>query len=175
MKPGHFIFKVEIIHSFLIFTKLISNNFIELIHYRSYKQEQLSLCVWYVKDMEVNKQFICFMDVSSGRGVSHLPSTILTAVQKYNIHKIPLVAQSYDGANIMSRSITGVQQKIREHYPKALYIHCLAHKLNLVVCNTCNSIKILCDVLFKNNLNIIVFVILFNFKFKFNIGSKTFL
>lgn len=88
------------------------------------------------------------MDVSSGRGASHLASTILTAIEKYNIHKIPLVAQSYDGANVMSGSVSGVQQKIREHYPEALYIHCLAHKLNLVVCNTCSSIKVLCDELF---------------------------
>jgi len=48
------------------------------------------------------------MDVSSGRGASHLASTILTAIQKYNIHKIPLVAQSYDRANVMSGSISGV-------------------------------------------------------------------
>lgn len=48
----------------------------------------------------------------------------------------------------MSGSVSGVQQKIREHYPEAVYIHCLAHKLNLVVCNTCSSIKVLCDELF---------------------------
>lgn len=65
------------------------------------------------------------MDVSSGRGASNLASTILTAIQKYNIHNVPLVAQSYDGANVMSGSISGVQQKIREHYTKAIYIYSL--------------------------------------------------
>lgn len=94
--------------------------------------------------MEVNERFICFMDVSSGRGASHLASIILTAIQKYNIYKIPLVAQSYDRANVMSGSISGVQQKNWEHYPEAVYIHCLAHKLNLVICNTCRSIKVYC-------------------------------
>ena len=43
------------------------------------------------------------------------------------------VAQCYDGASVMSGSVSGVQTRIRELYPQAIYVHCHAHRLNLVI------------------------------------------
>ena len=39
---------------------------------------------------------------------------------------------------IMSGHVSGVQQRIRVDHPCAMYIHCLSHKLNLVLVNSCN-------------------------------------
>ncbi len=50
---------------------------------------------------------------------------------------VPIVAQSYDGASVMSGHLTGVQQRIKEDYPFAIYVHCMAHKLNLVLVESC--------------------------------------
>ena len=36
------------------------------------------------------------------------------------------VSQSYDGANVMSGHLTGVQTIIQRHYEYAFYIHCYA-------------------------------------------------
>lgn len=44
-----------------------------------------------------------------------------------------LICQGYDGANVMSGNITGVQARIREKYKNAYYIHCEAHQLNLIM------------------------------------------
>lgn len=44
-----------------------------------------------------------------------------------------LIAQSYDGAAVMSGRKGGVQVKIREKYPLAHFVHCCAHKLNLIM------------------------------------------
>jgi len=44
-----------------------------------------------------------------------------------------LIAQSYDGASVMSGRINGVQAIIRRQYPYAYFLHCYAHQLNLVV------------------------------------------
>ena len=41
--------------------------------------------------------------------------------------------QAYDGASNMSGRLSGVQAKISADYPKAIYIHCLCHSLNLAV------------------------------------------
>jgi len=49
-----------------------------------------------------------------------------------------MIAQAYYGASVMSGHISGVQTWIREKYPEAIYLHCLAHKLNLVLVSTCN-------------------------------------
>ena len=39
----------------------------------------------------------------------------------------------YDGAASMSGELSGVQARITAHYPKAVYIHCFCHSLNLAV------------------------------------------
>ena len=51
-----------------------------------------------------------------------------------------LIGQGYDGCSAMAGMLNGVQAKIREIYPKALYVHCSAHCLNLVV-NDLNSVQ----------------------------------
>lgn len=40
----------------------------------------------------------------------------------------------------MSGTVGGLQAKIREKYPTALYFHCTAHNLALVVTDTCKHI-----------------------------------
>lgn len=44
-----------------------------------------------------------------------------------------MYGQGYDGASNMAGRFKGTQTVIRETYPKALYIHCEAHSLNLAV------------------------------------------
>lgn len=51
-----------------------------------------------------------------------------------------LYGQGYDGASNMSGQFQGVQAQIRSKYPKALYVHCAAHSLNLAV-STASNIK----------------------------------
>lgn len=44
-----------------------------------------------------------------------------------------VIAQAYDGASVMRGEKAGVQQKVREHFKNAHYVHCYAHQLNLVM------------------------------------------
>ena len=44
-----------------------------------------------------------------------------------------LVAQCYDSAAVMAGELNGLQKQVKDKYPDALYIHCLAHRLNLVL------------------------------------------
>ena len=46
------------------------------------------------------------------------------------------VSQCYDGASVMSGKCAGVSAKILEKNTKAVYIHCCAHHLNLVLVDT---------------------------------------
>ena len=50
------------------------------------------------------------------------------------------VAQCYDGAGVMSGPFSGVQARLRAKSPKTFYIHCHAHKLNLVIANCVESV-----------------------------------
>lgn len=50
------------------------------------------------------------------------------------------VGQCYDGASVMSGWANGVQAKVQEIAPNACYIHCYAHRLNLVLVDTISNI-----------------------------------
>ncbi len=48
---------------------------------------------------------------------------------------------SYDGASVMSGNKTGLQARIKDIVPWALYVHCYAHKLNLIVVDACKATR----------------------------------
>lgn len=50
------------------------------------------------------------------------------------------VSQTYDCAKVMSGNCAGVQTLFRKEAPKALYIHCYNHRLNLVIVHVCKTI-----------------------------------
>ncbi|XP_050065897.1 zinc finger MYM-type protein 1-like [Aphis gossypii] len=87
---------------------------------RCHKEEQLAVCVRYPKNLKVEERFVGFLDVSQSQNAD---------------------SQSYDGASVMSGHTGGVQAKLKEIHPKAIYVHCMAHKLNLVVIDMCKHLK----------------------------------
>ena len=50
------------------------------------------------------------------------------------------VSQCYDGASVMSGCNTGVQTRVNDINPAAIYIHCHAHQLNLVLVDSCKKL-----------------------------------
>uniref|UniRef100_H3AYP6 DUF4371 domain-containing protein n=1 Tax=Latimeria chalumnae TaxID=7897 RepID=H3AYP6_LATCH len=104
---------------------------------RSFKTEQLSLCIRYAENLEVRERFLCFIDCSSSRGAEGIYSCIKKALEIRGLQNLPVVAQSYDGAAVMSGHVSGVQQRMKTDHPSAVYVHCMAHKLNLVLVDSC--------------------------------------
>lgn len=94
--------------------------------------------------MEVYERFLGFVDVSKGQSANNIVEAIYAYFdgRKISMQNISIVAQSYDGASVMSGNMNGVQAKIKEQHPAAVYTHCMAHRLNLVVLDTCKSIKV---------------------------------
>ena len=70
--------------------------------------------------------------MSDDRQASAIAQYVLGILQKFNsVEK--LVAQIYDGASVMLSELNGMQDKIKEDVPEAMFLHCYAHKLNLVL------------------------------------------
>ncbi|XP_063918636.1 zinc finger MYM-type protein 1-like [Zophobas morio] len=44
-----------------------------------------------------------------------------------------LIGQTYDGASVMSGELNGLQSKIKNVASQALFIHCYAHRMNLIL------------------------------------------
>ena len=57
---------------------------------------------------------------------------VKTLVLSFGIPFTGIRGQGYDGASNMSGKNNGLQAKVIAEYPKALYLYCLDHQLNLV-------------------------------------------
>lgn len=111
--------------------------------FRCFKEEQMSLCVRYSKGLNVTERFLGFIDCSNNQNAETLTQSIFEYLKIWGPNSfIPIVAQSYDGANVMSGRFNGVQAKVKVKYPHAIYTHCMAHRVNLVVIDMCKLIKV---------------------------------
>jgi hypothetical protein len=63
---------------------------------------------------------------------------ILSALRTFGFNLDMLVGQCYDGASFMSGKCHGAVATISQQHPDALYSHCAAHRLNLVVVQSSN-------------------------------------
>lgn len=62
-----------------------------------------------------------------------LTKYILETLKKYSLNPKHIVSQAYDGLSVMSGRCSGVQGRVREFAPYAVYVHCYAHNLNLAL------------------------------------------
>lgn len=106
------------------------------------KQEQMRFVVRYV-DMskgEIHEHFLAYVEAKSLDATS-LSSYIKDLLNRFDLDSLKIVSQGYDGASVMSGRCAGVQAKVKEFAPKAVYIHCYAHVLNLVLVDSCGSVS----------------------------------
>ena len=77
-----------------------------------------------------------------GLDAASLSDLILNRLMSYGLNvKSNLVGQGYDGASVMSGKRKDVQQRVKEFAPFAIYVHCWAHRLNLVLVDCCKSVR----------------------------------
>ena len=106
------------------------------------QKAQISVIFRYVceSSCKIKEAFLGFDDVSDDRRASAIIAEyIFKALQKYNCDE-KLVAQTYDGASVMSSELHGVQSKIKAKVPEATFTHCYAHKLNFVLLHSAKCI-----------------------------------
>ncbi|KAI5637529.1 zinc finger MYM-type protein 1-like [Phthorimaea operculella] len=103
-------------------------------------REQLVFILRYFVNAEVVDRFIKYVDVSSDRTAATLSSTILEILKEYDCLS-KLIAQTYDGAAVLSSDLNGVQALVRQKCPLALYVWCSAHILNLILSKTFERIS----------------------------------
>ena len=108
-------------------------------------KEQMSLVIRYVtKDDQDNgkniikESFLRFAACGS-LDAAGLCDTLLSNLRDCGIDLGGCVAQCYDGAAVMSGRCSGVQARVRELCPKAVYVHCFAHRLNLIIVDVVHS------------------------------------
>ena len=104
------------------------------------RKEQLSFCIRSIsKDGNVFEKPLGVIHMKK-LNAEALASAINVAVIQNNLSWDNCVGQCYDGASVMSGQFTGVQARIKEIAPHVTYIHCHAHRLNLVLVRTIKNI-----------------------------------
>ncbi|XP_030834454.1 zinc finger MYM-type protein 1-like [Strongylocentrotus purpuratus] len=109
------------------------------------KKEQISICLRYAEYKEaeghiLHEEFLDFHEADDLDAKS-LSNQIVREVGKLGLRKFDIVGQCYDGASVMSGHLSGVQARLKEHFPNAQYVHCHAHRLNLVLVDMCKNVS----------------------------------
>lgn len=103
--------------------------------------EQLSVVIRIVSlepEPHITEHFLFFLEAEESTG-QHLASMILKRLQELNIPFEDCRGQSYDnGANMRGKN-KGVQARLLEINPLALFVPCGAHTLNLVVADAAKA------------------------------------
>lgn len=103
----------------------------------------MTLCVRYTKDLNIHERFLGFIDCSIKQDAQALSQHILDYYKAYGLSdKAQIIGQSYDGASVMAEKFNGVQAKIQNRYPCAIYTLCMAHRVNLAVVDMCTFVKV---------------------------------
>ena len=93
--------------------------------------DQLTVIVRYLLRGEPVKRFMTFLQLGSHKAEA-LAQELLDYLKAETIDFSDCRGQSYDNASNMSGKYTGMQARLRDVNPVALYIPCTAHSLNLV-------------------------------------------
>lgn len=105
-------------------------------------REQMSVCVRYFSKSasKIEERFLGFTALASTSAAA-LASVVKDFISGVGLSLNNCVAQSYDGASVMSGVNKGVQAKIREESDNACpYVHCHAHRLNLVLVDVARQV-----------------------------------
>lgn len=97
------------------------------------RTEQVSIYFRVVSsDLIASEYFMGFYSTSNTKAKT-LFDIIKDILVRFDIPLSKLRGQCYDGASNVSGKISGLQKRIKEEEPRALFVHCNAHNLNLVV------------------------------------------
>lgn len=95
--------------------------------------EQVTFCIRTVNtNFEVIEDFIGLYETSNTEAKT-LFEIVKDILVRLDLSTENLRGQCYDGASQMSGKFTGLQKLIKDLQPRATYIHCTAHSLNLAV------------------------------------------
>ncbi|XP_022159917.1 zinc finger MYM-type protein 1-like [Myzus persicae] len=117
-----------------------STNFNQLLKLRS--EDSTELQNWLVdkESFEIEEYFIGFYETpkTDSNTLFNILKDILCRLE-LNIHNIR--GQCFDGASNVSGIHKGMQAKTKEIEPKALFVHCQAHSLNLVTQDSMRNVE----------------------------------
>lgn len=86
---------------------------------------------------------MCFISVSEVSGLG-LATVFLSTLTQLGVNLNNVIGQGCNGAAVTSGEYRGIQTMTSEKYPKAQFVNCSSHVLNLAIGNlvTCQFLEI---------------------------------
>ena len=111
-------------------------------------KEQLVICIRWISnsDLEVHEDVIGLYAIDN-ISASTIVHVIKDALVRMNLGLSRCRGQCYDGASNMSGPRSGVAKQLRDEEPRALYLHCHGHALNLAAGDSIKKCKVTKDAL----------------------------
>ncbi|XP_073228860.1 52 kDa repressor of the inhibitor of the protein kinase-like [Porites lutea] len=101
-------------------------------------KENLSVVIRFLDSTKtVREEFVGFYLCEDGTTGAAIKDLIIGAVADLGLSMDDCPGQCYDGAGNMSGRLNGASSLIRAEHDKAIYVHCMNHRLNLCVADTC--------------------------------------
>ena len=101
-------------------------------------KEQVAIYVRYLRedgvDCVITESLLALVDTAATTGEA-LASLLLSTLEKHQLNVQNVVGQGYDGGSNMRGAAKGVQARVKQVNPLALFTHCFAHNLNRVLVN----------------------------------------
>ena len=111
-------------------------------------KQQLSISLrWVGTAFDVHEDFVGLYEMDHGADAKTITKMITDALLRLGLPISNLRGQGYDGASVMSGSISGVSTQIKAMERRAVYIHCCAHSLNLALQDATRSCTLIRDAL----------------------------
>ena len=93
--------------------------------------EQVSLCLRYIHEGITFESFVAFLSTKET-----LFNLIRDTLNDMGLNPENIVGQCFDGASNICGKNKGVATRIQEIAPRATYVHCFGHRLNLALQDT---------------------------------------
>ena len=131
--------------------KVIQNHIISEIHEAKYyciildttpdisHTDQLAFSIRYVKNGKPLERFLCFDEMKGSKAVD-FRDKLKELLLNFGLDISFIRGQAMDGCSTMSGIRGGLQALVRELSPTALYVHCMGHRLNLVLVKAATNI-----------------------------------
>ncbi|KAM9109932.1 zinc finger MYM-type protein 1 isoform 3-T10 [Megaptera novaeangliae] len=105
---------------------------------------QFSICVRYPqktsKAILIKERFLGFIDVEEMTG-TNLHRSIKTYLQQIGVDLDKIRGQAYDSTSNWRGNFNKIAAEFKKEEPRALYLHCYAHFLDLAVIRFCKEVK----------------------------------
>ena len=102
--------------------------------------EELTICCRWVESDVLEERFIEILPLKKANAES-VYSALVEYCREKNIQLGSLIGMGFDGAATFSGDKTGVQRRLKELSPHALFVHCHCHVLQLASVQAANAIS----------------------------------